>query len=47
MMQLTLLTMDDALTVAGLLIKAGYTVRMQRHKDGTARYVYALIVQGG
>lgn len=33
---------EDALTVATLLIKAGYRVQMRRSKEGTSRYVYLL-----
>ena len=34
--------MEDALTVATLLIKAGYRVQMRKSKEGTAKYMYVL-----
>ena len=36
--------LEDALTVATLLIKNGYSVQMVRRKDGTAKYTYVLSV---
>lgn len=33
---------EDALTVATLLIKAGYRVQMRKSKEGTAKYMYVL-----
>ena len=36
--------LEDALTVATLLIKNGYSVQMARRKDGTAKYTYVLSV---
>nr|DAI48621.1 MAG TPA: hypothetical protein [Bacteriophage sp.] len=40
--QLIIPLMEDALTVATLLIKAGYRVQMRKSKEGTSRYVYLL-----
>ncbi len=40
--QLIIPLMEDALTVATLLIKAGYRVQMHKSKEGTSRYVYLL-----
>lgn len=39
---LTLDSREDALTVATLLIKAGYRVQLRRSKEGTAKYMYVL-----
>lgn len=33
---------EDALTVATLLVKAGYRVQMRKSKEGTAKYMYVL-----
>ena len=41
-MQIVIPLMEDALTVATLLIKAGYRVQMRKSKEGTSRYVYLL-----
>lgn len=40
--QLIIPLMEDALTVATLLIKAGYRVQMRKSKEGTAKYMYVL-----
>ncbi len=44
MMELGFNTQEDALTVAALLVKNGYSVQMVRRKDGTAKYTYVLTV---
>lgn len=40
--QLIIPLMEDALTVATLLIKAGYRVQMRKSKECTAKYMYVL-----
>ena len=40
--QLIIPLMEDALTVATLLIMAGDRVQMRKNKKGTAKYVYVL-----